>query len=586
MPYQAPIKDYDFILRHVLPLDDIAQNLSDIDLDFSLIHDIFLQVEKFCATVLLPMYHSGEKTGCHFDTHHHTVTMPNNWQSAYQQFVKNGYNAVSSPDIFGGMNLPKSVSVAVFDMISSCNLSFGLCPLLTQSAIHALEVWGTDAQKNLYLPKLISGEWTGTMNLTEPQAGSDVGNITTKAIKNDDDTYKITGTKIYITFGDHDLSSNIIHLVLARLHNAPQGTKGISLFLVPKFLVNPDGTLGDKNDILTTGIEHKLGIHASPTCTLTFGDDGGAVGYLVGDENQGLKAMFTMMNDARLSVAAQAVGVSEIAYQKALAYAKNRIQGKNIRTHESVPIIQHPDIQRHLSDIRTVTYINRLLVLQTAHYLDKAKQGCSVSSEYAHFLIPIAKSWTTDQAVFLTSNALQIFGGSGFIEETNIACHYRDSRILSIYEGTSGIQAIDLITRKLCKNDLSLFRKICSDMTELATNCLEHGDEKLALIGDHLELAADDLLQAGEWMYQKWGLLDQGEEALAGATPFLKLAAMTISGYYATKAAFTIVDKNLDDAMEYTDYAVFFAENYLSNVKGLSLSCTRGTAAIPKVHLL
>ncbi len=586
MPYQTPIKDYDFILRHVLPLDDTAHNLSDTACDYELIHDILIQIEKFCHTVLLPIYHSGEKTGCHFNTHNHTVTMPDNWRSAYQQFVANGYNAVSSPDIFGGMNLPKSVSVAVFEMISSCNLSFGLCPLLTQSAIHALEVWGTDAQKNLYLPKLISGEWTGTMNLTEPQAGSDVGNITTKAIKNDDDTYKITGTKIYITFGDHDLSSNIIHLVLARLPDAPHGTKGISLFLVPKFLVNPDGTLGDKNDIITTGIEHKLGIHASPTCTLTFGDAGGAVGYLVGHENEGLKAMFTMMNDARLSVAAQAVGVSEIAYQKALHYAKNRIQGKNIRTHESVPIIQHPDIQRHLSDIRTVTYINRLLVLQTAHYLDKSKNGCSVSTEYAHFLIPIAKSWTTDQAVLLTSSALQIFGGAGFIEETNIACHYRDSRILSIYEGTSGIQAIDLITRKLCKNNLSLFRKLCSDMTELATNCLEHGDEKLAIIGDHLELAADDLLQAGEWMYQKWGLLDQGEEALAGATPFLKLAAITISGYYATKAAFTVVDNTLDDAIEYVDYALFFAENYVANVKGLSLSCTRGTAGIPARHLL
>jgi acyl-CoA dehydrogenase len=584
MPYQAPIKDYDFILRHVLPLDDIAQNLNDTDFDNALVHDIFLQVEKFCANVLLPIYHSGEKTGCHFNNN--TVTMPDNWQSVYQQFVKNGYNALSSPDIFGGMNLPKSVSVAVFEMISSCNLSFGLCPLLTQSAIHALEVWGTDIQKNLYLPKLISGEWTGTMNLTEPQAGSDVGNITTKAIRNDDNTYKITGTKIYITFGDHDLSSNIIHLVLARLPDAPQGTKGISLFLVPKFLVNPDGTLGDKNDIITTGIEHKLGIHASPTCTLTFGDAGGAIGYLVGNENEGLKAMFTMMNDARLSVAAQAVGVSEIAYQKALNYAKHRIQGKNIRTYESIPIIQHPDIQRHLSDIRTVTYINRLLVLQTAHYLDKAKQGCSVSTEYAHFLIPIAKSWTTDQAVLLTSSALQIFGGAGFIEETNIACHYRDSRILSIYEGTSGIQAIDLITRKLCKNELALFRKICSDITELATNCLEHGDEKLALIGDHLDLAADDLLQAGEWMYQKWGLLNQGEEALAGATPFLKLAAITISGYYATKAAFTIVDKNIEDAQEYVDYAVFFAENYLSNVKGLSLGCTRGTTGIPARHFL
>ncbi len=578
MTYQAPIKDYDFILRHVLPLDAIAQNTSDLNIDVTMMREILEQADKFCSNILYPIYKTGEKTGCLF--HNNTVTMPDKWHDAYTKFIANGYNALSSPEQFGGMNLPKSVSTAIFEMISSSNLSFGLCPLLTQGAIHALEVWGSDTQKNLYLPKLISGEWTGTMNLTEPQAGSDVGSITTKAIKISDDAYKITGTKIYITFGDHDLSNNIIHLVLARLPDAPKGTKGISLFIVPKFLVNSDGSLGDRNDIITTSIEHKLGIHASPTCTLTFGDNGGAIGYLVGQENQGLKAMFTMMNDARLAVAAQGVGVSEIAYQKALNYAKERIQGCDFRSQKPVPIIKHPDIQRSLTDIRTLTYINRLLVLQTAHYLDKAQENCTLSQEYAHFLIPIAKSWATDQAIILTSQALQIFGGAGFIEETQIACHYRDARILSIYEGTSGIQAIDLITRKLCLNELSLFRKICSDITELATNCLEHGDERLAIIGDNLELAADDLLQAGEWIYQKWGLLDQGEEALAGATPFLKLSAIVISGYYATKAAFTIVHNNLDDKQEYIDYAVFFAENYLSTVKGLSLACTRGLDGI------
>lgn len=578
MTYHAPIKDYDFILRHVLPLDETAQNIINTNIDADMMHDILLQADKFCHNTLLPIYKTGEKTGCHFLNN--TVTMPDNWHIAYQQFIANGYNALSSPETFGGMNLPKSVSTAIFEIISSCNLSFGLCPLLTQGAIHALEFWGDDIQKNLYLPKLISGEWTGTMNLTEPHAGSDVGSITTKAIKTDAGYYKIIGTKIYITFGDHDLSKNIIHLVLARLPDAPKGTKGISLFIVPKLLVNSDGTLGGKNDIITASIEHKLGIHASPTCTLTFGENGGAIGYLVGKENEGLKAMFTMMNDARLAVAAQGVGVSEIAYQKALHYAKERIQGNNIHTKESVTIINHPDIGRTLTDIRTVTYINRLLILQTAHYLDKTKQGCPISQEYANFLIPIAKSWTTDQSIIMTSSALQVFGGAGFIEETDIACHYRDARILSIYEGTSGIQAIDLVTRKLCSNKLSLFRKICSDITELATNCLEHGHEDLGIIGDYLELAADDLLQAGEWIYQKWGLLNQGEEALAGATPFLKLAAIVISGYYATKAAFTIIDKNIENSQEYIDYTVFFAENYLSTAKSLSISCTRGLNGI------
>ncbi|MFT6072865.1 MAG: alkylation response protein AidB-like acyl-CoA dehydrogenase [Alphaproteobacteria bacterium] len=584
MTYQAPIQDYNFILNHVLSLNCVGQKGDPLDIDLDIVNDIFVQADKFCQNILLPIYHTGEKTGCQFSNN--TVTMPDGWQEAYGQFVANGYNAISSDIKYGGMNLPKSVSTALFEMISSSNLSFGLCPLLTQGAIHALEKWGSDSQKNLYLPKLVSGKWTATMNLTEPQAGSDVGKITAKAVKSDADTYKITGTKIYITFGDHDLSENIIHLVLARLPNAPEGTKGISLFLVPKFMVNDDGTLGEQNDIMTTSIEHKLGIHASPTCTLTFGEQGGAIGYLIGQENQGLKAMFTMMNDARLSVAAQGVGVAEIAYQKALAYAKERMQGKDLTTKQDVALIQHPDIQRSLTDIRSLNYINRLLVLQTAHYLDKADAGCETSQQYANFLIPIAKSWATDLSITQTSNALQVFGGAGFIEETQIACHYRDARILSIYEGTSGIQAIDLVTRKLCHDDLRLFRKICSDITDLATNCLEHGDERLAIIGDHLDLAVDDLLQAGEWMYQKWGLLDQGSEALAGATPFLKLAAIVISGYYATKAAFAIVDQELDVSDAYIDYTIFFAENYLSNVNGISLACTRGLEGIRAHHWL
>lgn len=578
MTYYAPIKDYHFILRHILPLDETAQNHQESKIDFDVTNDILVQAEKFCQNILLPLYHSGEKTGCNFNNQ--AITMPIGWQSAYQQFINNGYNSLSSPETFGGMNLPKSISIAVFEMISSCNLSFGLCPLLTQGAIHALDIWGSDEQKKLYLPKLVSGKWTGTMNLTEPQAGSDISNITTKAIKTDTGDYLIKGTKIYITFGDHDLSENIIHLVLARLPDAPEGTKGISLFIVPKFIVNSDGSLDKKNDIITTSLEHKLGIHSSPTCTITFGDNGGAIGYLVGEENQGLKAMFTMMNDARLSVAAQAVGVTEIAYQKALAYAKDRIQGKDLQTGQPIAIIKHPDIQRHLTHLRTLNYINRLLVLQTADYLEKGQNGCEISEEYAHFFIPIAKSWTTDKAVTLSSQALQIFGGAGYIEETNIACHFRDARILSIYEGTSGIQAIDLVTRKLCKNELSLFRKICQDITELATNCLEHGDDNLGVIGDNLELASDDLLQAGEWMYQKWALLDQGKEALAGATPFLELSAIVITGYYATKAAYAVVNQNIDNSDEYIDYAVFFAENYLPHAKALSLACTRGTHGI------
>lgn len=577
MVYQAPINDYRFILKHILPLDEIAKNNTEANFDLDIIGDILHQADKFCSEVLEPLYISGEAAGCKFDNN--SVSMPKGFKEAYQKFTQNGYNSLSSSPEFGGMGLPKSVAIAVFEMISSSNMSFGLCPLLTQGAIHALEKWGSDDQKALYLSKLISGEWTATMNLTEPQAGSDVGALTTKAVKNEDGSYKITGHKIYITFGDHDLTDNILHLVLARLPDAPEGTKGISLFLVPKILEN-----GDHNDVTVTGLEEKLGIHASPTCSLAFGEkSGSAIGYLLGGENQGMQAMFTMMNDARLSVAAQAVGVTEIAFQKALDYAKNRIQGKNFDTKAPAKIIEHPNIQRNLIHIRVMNYLNRLLVLQTAHYLDKAEAGCKTSLEYAQFLIPIAKGWAADQSVMLTSDALQIFGGAGFIEETYIACHYRDARILPIYEGTSGIQAIDLVTRKLCQNELGLFRKLCADISVLATECLEHGDESLGIIGDHLEFATDDLLQAGEWMYQKWGLLDQGQEALAGANPFLKLSAIVTCGYYATKGAYAAIHQNIDNAQEYVDYAVFFAENYLSNVKGIALACTRGMSGI-KAH--
>jgi acyl-CoA dehydrogenase len=586
--YQAPLKDFNFLINYALRLDKNAVlQQEELQISSDISRDILEQADKLATNILFPLYYSGEVSGSHY--HNGEVTTPEGFQVAYKEFIQGGWTSVAGSEKFGGMGLTKTIEQSVFEIISSANISFGLCPLLTQGAIHALEKWGTEEQKNIYLPRLISGQWSGTMNLTEPQSGSDLSLLTTKAIKQEDNSYKIFGTKIFITYGDHNLTENIIHLVLARLPDAPEGTKGISLFLVPKYLIDAHGHITQKNDVIVAGIEHKLGIHASPTCTMKFGENNGAVGYLVGEENQGLKAMFTMMNDARLSVATQGVAVSEIAFQKARNYAQQRIQGKSVPDNKAVTIIHHPDVQRNLVHARSMIFINRLLVLQTASLLDKhASENDKQAELWADFFIPIVKSWATDKALNITSDAIQIFGGTGYVEETAIACHLRDAKILSIYEGTNGIQAIDLITRKLCRHELGTFREICSIITEFATLCLETGHEKISNIGDHLELAAEDLLQAGEWMYQKWGLLNQGNEALAGAKPFLDLCAIVLGGYYAAKTAYFIAhhdDKKFtEEYQEYIDIAEFFAENYLSGSKSLSLISTRGTKSFNLVR--
>lgn len=601
MDYQAPLQDFEFIFKNILPFKEILSSERFAHTDGDMVRDMLSHASKFSSEVLAPHYWESEVAGA--KCHDKKVTMPAGSINIYKQFCEGGYGTVSASEEFGGMGLPTTVFTAIFEMISSAHMGFGLCPLLTQGAIHALEVWGTDEQKSLYLPKLISGEWSGTMNLTEPQAGSDVGKITTKAIPQEDGTYLIKGSKIYITYGDHDMAKNIIHLVLARLPDSPAGTKGISLFIVPKILIDKEGNLGEANDVFPSSIEEKLGIHSSPTCTMQFGDDKGAVGYLIGPKNGGMRAMFTMMNDARLQVGAQGVAVSEIAFQKALAYAKERKQGTPLpngmkeKTKEelskTVAIIEHPDVQRQLLSLRVHNYIARLLVLQTAFHSDQAQSSTDEEEKllhqaYADFMTPIAKAWPTDRAIENTSRAVQIFGGLGFVEETQIACHFRDARITPIYEGTNGIQAIDLITRKIGRNEMQVFRDLSEKIASLSNDLLDHGNEDLAAIGDYLEFANDDLLQTIEWLYQKWWLLDQGAEALAGAEPAMNICGIVIGGYLAALGALNAV-KNSDGDIskqdqEYIDYARFYAENALSNVKGLSIAATRGTSSLKAVQ--
>lgn len=442
--YHAPLKEMTFLLEDVIGFEGIEG--ADA-LDSETIEAILSEAGKLASDILAPLNHHGDqnppvwKDNC--------VTTPKGWKDAYQAYCEGGWNSVPFDPEYEGQGLPWLLSFPIQEMWQSANMSFGLCPLLNQGAIEAIDAHGSDEQKAKFLPKMISGEWTGTMNLTEPQAGSNLAAIRSKAVPQNDGSYKISGQKIFITYGEHDLTDNIVHLVLARTPDAPQGVKGISLFIVPKFILNAEGNPSDRNDVQCVSIEHKLGIHASPTCTMIFGDDGGATGYLVGEENQGLKYMFTMMNNARLSVGLQGVAIAERAYQDALTYSHERTQGRNLKTGKEAPIHHHADIQYMLLDMKSKILAGRALTYEAARLLDLSNQGDTAAKGRVELLTPIVKAWCTDMAVEVASTGIQVFGGMGFVEETGAAQHYRDARILPIYEGTNGIQAADLVFRKV-----------------------------------------------------------------------------------------------------------------------------------------
>ncbi len=512
--YKPPVADMMFVLNRVTDFRKLPQAA---DLDEATMQAVLEEAAKLASDVLAPLNQSGDKQGCTFANG--AVKTPAGFKKAYEQYRDAGWNGVPfSPD-HGGQGLPWALSFAVSEMWQGANMGFGLCPMLTQAAIEAIETHGTKAQQDTYLDKLVSGHWTGTMQLTEPQAGTDLAAIRTRAARQPDGTYKIAGQKIFITYGEHDFADNIVHMVLARIDGAPEGVKGLSLFLVPKIL--EDGT---PNDVKCTGIEHKLGIHASPTCTMQYGDAGGATGTLVGKENEGLKCMFTMMNNARLSVGLQGVALAERAYQQALDYAKNRVQSTALgdKSGARVAIIEHQDVRRMLMVMKAKTEAGRALAYEAALMMDKARGGDAKAQARVDLLTPVVKSWCTDMAVEVASLGIQVHGGMGYIEETGAALHYRNARILPIYEGTNGIQGLDL-----------MFRKVVMDKGKAAEALFDEIAQTCAILKDDADMAQfqDRLVNAlGSLRYATTVLLGRdAQDAAAVAVPYLN-AFGTIMG--------------------------------------------------------
>jgi len=579
MTYQAPVDDIAFALKTAAGLDDLIRRGLCAGLDTETIGAVIEEAGKFGAEVLAPLNAPGDKTGSKFSNG--SVTTPPGFRDAYRQFADGGWSSLPCAEKFGGQGLPEIVSAAVGEIWNASNVSFGLCPLLTQGAIHAIEAGGSDAIKAKYLPNMVAGTWTGTMNLTEPQAGSDLGPLSTRAVPQDDGTYRITGTKIFITYGEHDMAENIIHLVLARLPDAPAGTRGISLFLVPKFLVNDDGTLGARNDVVCAGIEHKLGIMASPTCVMKFGEQGGATGYLIGEENRGLATMFVMMNAARLGVGLQGVGVAERATQHAIAYAKERRQGKSFAANGSAgmsPIIEHADIRRTLLTMKALTQAARMICFATARehdiaHFSKDPSERKAALDKAALLTPLAKAFSTDIANDVASLGIQVHGGMGFVEETGAAQFLRDARILPIYEGTNGIQAIDLVTRKLPLANGGVVSAYLAELAQIIANVRASNRPEFGRMAQRLTEALTVLQTATLWM----GLMlkSEPEAALASASPYLRLMSLTAGGTYLAKGALSDEASSPRVAL-----ARFFAENLLTEAAALSEAVQSGAHSV------
>jgi acyl-CoA dehydrogenase len=574
MAYQAPVEDIAFTLKHAAGMGDaLAQGLYG-ELDAEVIDAVLGEAGRFAADVIAPLNRIGDTHGTPFKDG--AVIMPPGWKDAYAAWTAAGWNGLAAPEEFGGQNLPHALNAACIEMWNAAAMSFGLASLLTMSAVEALAVHGSDELKRVYLPKLVSGEWTGSMQLTEPQAGSDVGALRTKAERQSDGSYRLTGQKIFITYGEHDLTDNIVHLVLARLPDAPEGTRGISLFLVPKFLLNANGAPGVRNDIRCHSIEHKLGIHGSPTCTMVLGDQGGATGYLIGEENRGLACMFTMMNLARLSVGLQGVAIAERATQQALAYARERKQMGHV-------IADYPDVKRMLLTMRSQTRAARAICYATAVAIDRAHrlQGndAKAAHERASLLTPVAKAFSTDIGVEVASLGVQVHGGMGYIEETGAAQHLRDARIAPIYEGTNGIQAIDLVTRKLPQSDGACVNAYLQELRVIVGKVQAANDPAFGMTGERLAEAVDALDRATHWMLAN--VEKNAEAALAGATPYLRLFGLAAGGCMLADealAAQRIGDGA--DALGRVSLARFFAEHLVVASSGLEQSAIEGANSV------
>jgi alkylation response protein AidB-like acyl-CoA dehydrogenase len=570
MSYQAPLKDMRFVINELAGLQEVAKLPGYQDATPDTVDAILEQAAKFASEVLDPINHIGDQEGSIWSDGE--VKTPKGFKAAYQQYVEGGWGALPFDAAVGGQGLPKLVATAVEEMLTSSNMSFSLCPLLTQGAIHALELCGSDALKDTYLAKMIQGSWTGTMNLTEPQAGSDLALVRTRAVPHGDH-YKISGQKIFITYGEHDLSENIVHLVLARTPQAPEGVKGISLFLVPKFIPNKEGTPGKRNSARCASIEHKLGIHASPTAVMVFED---AVGYLVGEENKGLSYMFIMMNAARFSVGLEGVSISERAFQRALAYAKERLQGRDlVEGAKTVPIIKHPDVRRMLMLMKSQTEAMRALAYVVAAAMDFAhKTQNKVHQAFVDLMIPVVKGWCTETGIEVASLGVQVHGGMGFVEETGAAQYLRDARITTIYEGTTGIQAMDLVGRKIAREGGATARAWLGELKKLDAKLAAHPEIRKAL--------ADGVKAVEECVDFIVGAKDPRVQ-FAGAVPFLKLMGIVAGGWQMARAALAAEKKLAEDKAFYEAKIAttrFYADHVLVQAPGLRNTVVNGAAGV------
>jgi 3-(methylthio)propanoyl-CoA dehydrogenase len=536
--YQAPLTDMKFVLRELVDLKLLAELPGFGEMTTDLAESVLDEAAKFAGGVLSPLNRSGDLEGVRWRDGE--VLTASGWKQAYDRFAADGWNALSCPTEFGGQNLPRVLSALIEEMWNGANVAFALCPMLTRGAIDALELRGTEAQRTMYLPKMVSGEWTGTMNLTEPQAGSDLSAVRTRAVPTGDGRYLLTGQKIFITYGEHDLTGNIVHMVLARAAGSPEGVKGTSLFLVPKYLVNADGSLGARNDVHCLSVEHKLGIHASPTCVLAFGQNGGAVAELIGEENRGLEYMFIMMNAARYSVGIEGVGLSERAFQTALSYARERVQGTEagIRGGPRVAIVRHPDVRRMLMTMKSQTEAMRALAAVVAVSLDAARlQPLMEERErhqaFADLMIPVVKGWCTENAVDIASLGIQVHGGVGFIEETGAAQYMRDARITPIYEGTTAIQANDLIGRKLARDSGQAAQTVIAQMREVAKSLAACAP--LAAAAPAFSSALDALEQSVRYVVEQYA--KDIRAVSVGAVPMLKLFGIVTGGWQLLRSA-------------------------------------------------
>jgi len=593
--YVPPLRDIRFVLEQLVDLDGLSKLEAYAHADPETVLGVIEESGQFIAELIGPLNTVGDTEGNTLDSDGNVRTPPG-FKEAYQQYVEAGWGAVPFPDEFGGGGFPWLVAIVMQEMLAAANMSFSLCPLLTQGAIEMLTQHGSAAQKATYAEKMVTGEWAGTMNLTEPQAGSDLGAVRAKAVPAGDGTWRITGQKTFITYGEHDLASNIIHLVLARVPDAPPGTRGISCFVVPKYLVNDDGSLGDRNDLRCVSIEHKLGIHASPTCVMSYGDAGGAVGYLIGEANQGMRYMFTMMNTARLSVGLQGLAVTERAYQDALRYAQERRQGRAVGAPkgESSPVVEHPDVRRmlltmkaYLEAMRALLYTNAVSIDLARYHPDQAER--EARRELVELLTPISKAWCTDLGVDLTSIGLQVHGGMGYVEETGVAQYLRDSRIGPIYEGTNGIQAIDLVARKVPMRGGGVVADLLAQMEALGQE-LDAAGPELAGIQPALADGVSALREATDWILSRGPA--EPNDVLAGATPYLRLCGLVVGGWLMARSA--LAASRLLRAAEGADAvflqekiatARFYAGQLLPQARGLLPAVTAGAGPLFQVDL-